>query len=89
MKEKETVQGKKRKMQTMFLNPEDVKQARPMTGYSSNRQVSSSSLSTQNSNKSLTNTTTTQYQDTSVERLIREVTSDKFWHHPGLSLSVF
>ncbi|KAL5225398.1 hypothetical protein ABZP36_012037 [Zizania latifolia] len=24
----------------------------------------------------------TQYQDTSVERLIREVTSDKFWHNP-------
>ncbi|CAB4297605.1 unnamed protein product [Prunus armeniaca] len=23
------------------------------------------------------------YQDTSVERLIREVTSEKFWHHPG------
>ncbi|GMI90942.1 hypothetical protein like AT4G30100 [Hibiscus trionum] len=26
--------------------------------------------------------TSTSYQDTSVERLIREVTSDKFWHHP-------
>jgi senataxin len=25
----------------------------------------------------------TQYQDSSVERLIREVTSDKFWHNPG------
>lgn len=25
----------------------------------------------------------TQYQDTSVERLIREVTSEKFWHNPG------
>ncbi|KAE8077345.1 hypothetical protein FH972_015917 [Carpinus fangiana] len=24
----------------------------------------------------------TQYQDTSVERLIREVTNEKFWHHP-------
>lgn len=24
-----------------------------------------------------------QYQDTSVERLLREVTSEKFWHHPG------
>ncbi|KAJ0987929.1 hypothetical protein J5N97_006285 [Dioscorea zingiberensis] len=23
-----------------------------------------------------------QYQDTSVERLLREVTNDKFWHHP-------
>jgi senataxin len=26
----------------------------------------------------------TQYQDTSVERLIREVTNEKFWHHPGI-----
>lgn len=25
----------------------------------------------------------TQYQDTSVERLLQEVTSDKFWHNPG------
>jgi senataxin len=24
-----------------------------------------------------------QYQDSSVERLIREVTNDKFWHNPG------
>ncbi|KAJ4954203.1 hypothetical protein NE237_031035 [Protea cynaroides] len=24
----------------------------------------------------------TQYQDTSVERLLREVTNEKFWHHP-------
>jgi senataxin len=26
----------------------------------------------------------TPYQDTSVERLIREVTNEKFWHHPGI-----
>ncbi|KAK4761776.1 hypothetical protein SAY87_029660 [Trapa incisa] len=25
----------------------------------------------------------TSYQDTSVERFIREVTNEKFWHHPG------
>ncbi|KAI7741279.1 hypothetical protein M8C21_021607 [Ambrosia artemisiifolia] len=29
-------------------------------------------------------TVTTQYQDTSVERLLREVTNEKFWQHPGL-----
>ncbi|KAK8677908.1 hypothetical protein V6N13_143428 [Hibiscus sabdariffa] len=29
-----------------------------------------------------TTATGTSYQDTSVERLIREVTSEKFWHHP-------
>ncbi|XP_076932417.1 putative helicase MAGATAMA 3 [Bidens hawaiensis] len=28
-------------------------------------------------------TVATQYQDTSVERLIREVTNKKFWQHPG------
>lgn len=27
------------------------------------------------------------YQDTSVERLIREVTNEKFWHHPGMLFS--
>lgn len=33
-------------------------------------------------------TVTTQYQDTSVERLLREVTNDKFWQHPGLKRSI-
>ncbi|XP_073151105.1 probable helicase MAGATAMA 3 isoform X2 [Henckelia pumila] len=28
----------------------------------------------------------TQYQDTSVERLLREVTNEKFWHHPDEEL---
>lgn len=28
----------------------------------------------------------TQYQDTSVERLLREVTNENFWHHPGIKL---
>ncbi|KAL6574184.1 hypothetical protein OROHE_001088 [Orobanche hederae] len=28
------------------------------------------------------NCTNNQYQDTSVERLLREVTNEKFWHHP-------
>ncbi|XP_057502593.1 helicase sen1-like isoform X2 [Actinidia eriantha] len=28
------------------------------------------------------NTVSNQYQDTSVERLLREVTNEKFWHHP-------
>jgi senataxin len=27
----------------------------------------------------------TQYNDTSIERLLQEVTSDKFWHNPGCS----
>ncbi|KAK8691905.1 hypothetical protein V6N13_075398 [Hibiscus sabdariffa] len=29
-----------------------------------------------------TTATTTSYQDTSVERFIREVTNERFWHHP-------
>lgn len=28
--------------------------------------------------------TSNQYQDTSVERLLREVTNEKFWRHPGI-----
>ncbi|CAH8364331.1 unnamed protein product [Eruca vesicaria subsp. sativa] len=60
------------------------------TGLSSNRQVSLSSQSSADSkfgSKKFTSfkkpvTNSTQYQDTSVERLIREVTNEKFWHHP-------
>ncbi|CAN7082005.1 unnamed protein product [Brassica oleracea var. botrytis] len=170
--QKETMLGKKRNRQTMFLNPEDVKQAGPIKtttprrqnfpqpvvtrtvresragaeqgtseqksesngesqpglvaktrrmngdagpssegtttsvsrqgswkqptysqskpGQSSSRQVSLRSQSSADSkfgNKKLTSfkkpvTNSTQYQDTSVERLIREVTNEKFWHHP-------
>lgn len=29
------------------------------------------------------------YQDSSVERLIREVTNEKFWHHPGMPFYFF
>lgn len=29
------------------------------------------------------------YQDSSVERLIREVTNEKFWHHPGTIIILF
>lgn len=62
-------------------------------GHSSNRQVSLSSQSSVDSkvgNKKFTPfkkaaTNSNQYQDTSVERLIREVTNEKFWHHPGMS----
>lgn len=49
------------------------------SGHSSSRKVSSSQSSFKKPAK-----TSTQYQDTSVERLIREVTNEKFWHHPGM-----
>ncbi|EOA18178.1 hypothetical protein CARUB_v10006656mg [Capsella rubella] len=59
------------------------------SGHSSNRQVSLSSQSsadTKFGNKKFSlfkkQVNSTQYQDTSVERLIREVTNEKFWHHP-------
>ncbi|PPR93653.1 hypothetical protein GOBAR_AA27022 [Gossypium barbadense] len=49
--------------------------------------VNQSSMDTKMVNKKhlpskKTTATSTPYQDTSVERLIREVTSEKFWHHP-------
>ncbi|XVE95339.1 hypothetical protein REPUB_Repub02eG0088500 [Reevesia pubescens] len=49
--------------------------------------ISQSSMDTKMVNKKYlpskkTTATSTSYQDTSVERLIREVTSEKFWHHP-------
>lgn len=63
------------------------------SGHSSNRQVSlcsQTSVDSKFGNKKFTSfkkqaTNSTQYQDTSVERLIREVTNEKFWHHPGMS----
>lgn len=33
--------------------------------------------------------TSNQYQDSSVERLIREVTNEKFWHNPGIQVLFF
>ncbi|KAE9468048.1 hypothetical protein C3L33_00037, partial [Rhododendron williamsianum] len=34
-------------------------------------------------------TVSTPYQDTSVERLLREVTSENFWHHPDIIVIVY
>ncbi|CAE6168499.1 unnamed protein product [Arabidopsis arenosa] len=59
-------------------------------GHSANRQVSlcsQTSADSKFSNKKFTSfkkqaTNSTQYQDTSVERLLREVTNEKFWHRP-------
>ncbi|XVF64744.1 hypothetical protein PTKIN_Ptkin09bG0191700 [Pterospermum kingtungense] len=49
--------------------------------------ISQSSMDTKMANKKhlpskKTTATSTSYQDTSVERLIREVTNEKFWRHP-------
>ncbi|XP_022768304.1 uncharacterized protein LOC111312367 isoform X4 [Durio zibethinus] len=50
--------------------------------------ISQSSMDTKMVNKKhlpskKTTANSTSYQDTSVERLIREVTNEKFWHRPG------
>ncbi|KAJ0263030.1 Uncharacterized protein HA466_0034670 [Hirschfeldia incana] len=74
--------------QGSWKQPINSRQLKP--GQSSSRQASLSSQSSVDSkfgNKKLTSfkkpvTNSTQYQDTSVERLIREVTNEKFWHHP-------
>ncbi|KAG2241693.1 hypothetical protein Bca52824_090266 [Brassica carinata] len=74
--------------QGSWKQPVYSRQSKP--GQSSSRQVSLSSQSSGDSkfgSKKLTSfkkpvTNSTQYQDTSVERLIREVTNEKFWHHP-------
>ncbi|XP_010526369.1 PREDICTED: uncharacterized ATP-dependent helicase C29A10.10c-like isoform X2 [Tarenaya hassleriana] len=71
-----------------WKQPADSRQ--PKIGQSSNRQVplsSQSSIDPKLGNKKVVPskkpaTTSAQYQDTSVERLIREVTNEKFWHHP-------
>ncbi|XP_020886288.1 uncharacterized ATP-dependent helicase C29A10.10c isoform X2 [Arabidopsis lyrata subsp. lyrata] len=49
----------------------------PKSGHSSSGKVSYSQRSFKKPA-----TTSTQYQDTSVQRLIREVTNEKFWRHP-------
>lgn len=74
--------------QGSWKQPVYSRQSKP--GQSSSRQVSLCSQSSADSkfgSKKLTSfkkpvTNSTQYQDTSVERLIREVTNEKFWHHP-------
>lgn len=81
--------------QGSWKQPINSRQLKP--GQSSSRQVSLGSQSSVDSkfgNKKLSTfkkpvTNSNQYQDTSVERLIREVTNEKFWHHPGMSYIVY
>ncbi|XP_010541131.1 PREDICTED: uncharacterized ATP-dependent helicase C29A10.10c [Tarenaya hassleriana] len=73
--------------QGSWKHPTDSR--KPKIGQYSNRQVplsSQSSIDSKLGNKKVVlskkpATASTQYQDTSVERLIREVTNEKFWHH--------
>ncbi|OAP07360.1 hypothetical protein AXX17_AT2G14490 [Arabidopsis thaliana] len=61
--------------QASWKQPANIRQ--PKSGHSSSRKVSYSQRSFKKPA-----TSSTQYQDTSVERLIREVTNEKFWRHP-------
>ena len=77
--------------QSSWKQPIDSKQLK-------NTQVSTRKLVSQNSidEKLVTrklpskkqNMVSNQYQDTSVERLLREVTNEKFWHHPGMKTTI-
>ncbi|KAJ3678320.1 hypothetical protein LUZ60_002123 [Juncus effusus] len=52
------------------------------SGVSDPKPVSKRHVSASSSSKKIQVSNTMQYNDTSVERLIREVTSEKFWHNP-------
>ncbi|XP_015885553.3 uncharacterized ATP-dependent helicase C29A10.10c [Ziziphus jujuba] len=74
--------------QSSWKQPSDLRQLKNSQG--TNRKptlVSQSSMDLKMGNKKLLpakkQTINNSYQDTSVERLIREVTNEKFWHHPG------
>ncbi|CAH1454089.1 unnamed protein product [Lactuca virosa] len=72
--------------QSSFKQPSDSRQMK-----NPHIPIKKPPLITQNDSKSVVKklpsrkptTVTTLYQDTSVERLLREVTNDKFWQHPG------
>lgn len=76
--------------QSSWKQPGDLRQLKNSQG--TNRKptlVSQNSMDLKMGNKKLLpakkqTTTSNSYQDTSVERLIREVTNEKFWHHPGM-----
>ncbi|GMI82863.1 hypothetical protein like AT4G30100 [Hibiscus trionum] len=72
--------------QSSWKQPMDSRQVKNLQ-FSNRKPVPICSMDTKVVNKKhipskKTTATSTSYQDTSVERLIREVTSEKFWHHP-------
>lgn len=77
--------------QSSWKQPADLRQ--PKSFQFSNRKpalISQSSMDSKLGNKKhppvkKPTAVNTSYQDTSVERLIREVTNEKFWHHPGIN----
>jgi senataxin len=76
--------------ESSWKHPADLRQ--PKNSQFSNRKpalTSQSSMDSKLGNKKYLpvkkpTVASTPYQDTSVERLIREVTNEKFWHHPGI-----
>ncbi|GMI64866.1 hypothetical protein like AT4G30100 [Hibiscus trionum] len=74
--------------QSSWKQPLDSRQLKnPQFSNRKPTSISQSTMDTKMVNKKhfppkKTTSTSTLYQDTSVERLIREVTNEKFWHHP-------
>ncbi|RXH92722.1 hypothetical protein DVH24_042496 [Malus domestica] len=75
--------------QSSWKQPTDTRQLK--NSHVANRKpalITQSSMDSKSGNKKLLpakkqTAISNTYQDTSVERLIREVTNEKFWHHPG------
>ncbi|RXH74035.1 hypothetical protein DVH24_016857 [Malus domestica] len=75
--------------QSSWKQPTDTRQLK--NSQVANRKpalITQSSMDSKSGNKKLLlakkqTTVSNTYQDTSVERLIREVTNEKIWHHPG------
>lgn len=76
--------------QSSWKQPTDSRQLKNAQGtYRKPSLISQNSMDTKLGNKKLLPAKKqmaigNSYQDTSVERLIREVTNEKFWHHPGM-----
>jgi senataxin len=81
--------------ESSWKHPADLRQ--PKNSQFSNRKpalTSQSSMDSKLGNKKYLpvkkpTVASTPYQDTSVERLIREVTNEKFWHHPGIKQNIY
>lgn len=78
--------------QASWKTPTDLRHNKNFQGTSKKPTVSNQSfVDTKSLSKKLPskkqNSGITQYVDTSVERLLREVTNENFWHHPGIKVT--
>jgi senataxin len=85
----------KQPAESSWKHPADLRQ--PKNSQFSNRKpalINQGSMDSKLGNKKYlpvkkSTVASTPYQDTSVERLIREVTNEKFWHHPGIKQNIY